>query len=325
MLQAVAVKERPDILKKFMRWPGSPILITYILIFLIFSLTIPGFLSTRNVLNLTVQASILLLLALGQFLVILTEGIDLSCAAVLNFTGVVVALLLQQGFILPLAIIIGLICAIGFGTILGFSVAYGGIPPFIASFGVMGIAGSLAIIISKGNSIVNLSQFLITLADDKLLGIPNPLLISIMFIIVFYFLLYYSKLGTYILAIGGNINVVRLSGINARFYLMLTYIAAAIMYGLASLLMVGRLHVATPNIAMGMEFEVIGAVILGGTSFSKGEGTLLGTVIGVYFIIALKNGLNIAGISPYIQSPLVGMVILLSIIFAQLNKKIGRL
>ena len=325
MLQAVVAKKRPDTLKKFLRWPGSTILISYILLFLIFSLTVPGFLSTRNVLNLTVQASILLLLALGQLLVILTEGIDLSCAAVLNFTGVVVALLLQGGFILPLAIIIGLICAIGCGTILGFSVAYGGIPPFIASFGVMGIAGSLAIIISEGNSIFNLSQFLITLGNDKLLGIPNPLLISILFIIVFYFLLYYSKLGTYIFAVGGNINVARLSGINARFYHMLAYIAAAIMYGLASLLMVGRLYVATPHIAIGMEFEIIGSVILGGTSFFKGEGTLLGTVIGVYFISTLKNGLNVAGISPYIQAPLVGMVILLAIIIGQFKKQRGRL
>jgi ribose transport system permease protein len=296
-------------------WLGSAPGAVYLLALLSVGLTIltPHFFSVANLTNVCLQVAVLTIVALGMTLVILTEGIDLSLGPVLGLCGVVMAMVVVSGMPLWLAIGAAVLIGATFGTVNGTLVAYVGMPPFIVTLGTFGIAQSLAMVLTEGNSITGLPEVVRWFNDGAPLGIPVPLLVTAVVFAITFVLLYRTKFGRYTFAIGGNRRALLLSGSNARFYQVLVYVYAGVLTALASFIMTARMNAAHPTIGVGLEFDAIAAVILGGTSFEKGRGGIVGTLIGALAVGVLRNGLNLMGVSTEWQVAVVGIVIIAAV------------
>lgn len=303
--------ERHPVIQWLAAAPGA----VYLLAILSVGLTIlsPHFFSAANLTNVALQVAVLVIVALGMTLVILTEGIDLSLGPVLGLTGVVMAMLVIGGY--PLWFAIGAAVAIGaaFGTVNGTLVAFVGLPPFIVTLGTFGVAQSFAMVLTEGNSVTGLPDYVRWFNEGVLLGLPVPLWATAVVFAVTYVLLYHTKFGRYTFAIGGNRRALVLSGSNARLYHVLVYVYAGVLTALASFIMTARMNAAHPTIGVGLEFDAIAAVILGGTSFEKGRGGIFGTLIGALAVGVLRNGLNLMGVSAEWQVAIVGLIIIAAV------------
>ena len=298
-------------LQVFAELPGAAYLLVLMSVLLTFAT--PEFFSIANLTNVALQVSVLSIVAFGMTLVILTEGIDLSLGPVLGLCGVVMALLVVAGW--PLAVAIGAALLIGaaFGTLNGTLVAYVGMPPFIVTLGAFGIAMSFAMVLTEGNSVTGLPEYVRLFNDGVFLGIPVPNWATAACFVLTYVLLYYTKLGRYTFAIGGNRQALILSGSPARLYQVLVYVYAGALAAVGSFIMTARMNAAHPTIGVGLEFDAIAAVILGGTSFEKGRGGIVGTIVGALAVGVLRNGLNLMGVSTEWQVAVVGMVIIIAV------------
>ena len=293
------------------RMPGLPGA-AYLLVLLAagFMAAAPEFASARNLSNIGLQAAALLIVSLGMTLVILTEGIDLSLGAVLGLSGVVMSVLLvSDGLALPWALAAALLVGVVAGSVNGGFIAYAGLPPFIVTLGTYGMAQSLAMVLTSGNSVTGLPASVRWLNEGEWLGLPVPVLAVAAVFVVTYVLLYHTRFGRYVFAIGGNRRALELSGVPVRAYLVAVYAYAGFLAALASFIMTARMNAAHPTIAIGLEFDAIAAVVLGGTSFDKGRGGIWGTVVGALTVALLRNGLNLIGLSTEWQVAVVGLVI----------------
>jgi ribose transport system permease protein len=303
---------RPAIRGQVWSWfaqaPGA----VYLLALMSVLLTVgtPSFFSLVNLTNVTLQVAVLVIVALGMTLVILTEGIDLSLGPVLGLCGVVMAMMVVAGWPLHLAIGTAILIGAAFGAVNGALVAYLDLPAFIVTLASFGIAQSFATILTEGNSVTNLPDYVRWFNDGMFIGVPVPIWATALAFALTYVLLYSTKFGRYIFAIGGNRNALILSGSPARFYQLLVYVYAGVLTAVASFIMTARLNSAHPTIGVGFEFDAIAAVILGGTSFEKGRGGVIGTVIGALAVGVLRNGLNLMGVSTEWQVAIVGLVII---------------
>jgi ribose transport system permease protein len=290
------------------RAPGA----FYLLALMGIALTIwtPGFFTSANLTNVALQVAVLTIVALGMTLVILTEGIDLSLGPVLGLCGVAAALLITAGYSLPLSIGAALLIGIGFGLLNGTLVAIAGMPPFIVTIGSFGIAQSIATVLTQGDSVTNLPSYFRWFNDGIFAGIPVPIWTTLAAFGVTWMLLYRTKFGRYVFAIGGNRRALILSGTRVNMYHVAVYVYAGLLAGVASFIMTARMNAAHPTIGVGLEFDAIAAVILGGTSFEKGRGGIAGTVVGALAVGVLRNGLNLIGISTEWQVAIVGVVII---------------
>jgi ribose transport system permease protein len=291
--------------------PGAAYLLA--LMSIVLTLATPEFFSIANLTNVALQVAVLSIVAFGMTLVILTEGIDLSLGPVLGLCGVVMGLMVVAGWPLVIAIGAALVIGAAFGTVNGTLVAYVGMPPFIVTLGAFGIAQSIAMVLTQGNSVTGLPDYVRLFNDGVILGVPVPILATVACFVLTYTLLYHTKFGRYTFAIGGNRQALILSGSPARFYQMMVYVYAGGLAALASFIMTARMNAAHPTIGVGLEFDAIAAVILGGTSFEKGRGGIIGTVVGALAVGVLRNGLNLMGVSTEWQVAVVGMVIILAV------------
>jgi len=286
-----------------------------------FGVAAPGFFSAGNFLNITLQGSVLLIMAVAATLVILTEGIDLSLGSVLTLAGVTAVLALQHGLSVPAAVLVGVLTGAVCGAVTGFLITAGKLPPFIATLGMMGIAAGLALVLTRQGAIYSGAPAFIFLGGGSLGILPMPTAIAVLVFILGWIVLYQTDFGRYIIAIGGNEAGTRLSGVNTAWWKFLTYVAAGALAALGGVIMAARLRAADPIVGNGWEFDAIAATILGGTSFEKGNGTLGGTVLGVLLISVLRNGLNVIGVGAMWQPALIGLVIIAAIIFDVLLKQ----
>ncbi len=291
--------------------PGAVYLLALMSVTL--TLATPEFFSLANLTNVALQVSVLSIVAFGMTLVILTEGIDLSLGPVLGLCGVVMGLLLVGGWSPVVAIGAALLIGAAFGALNGTLIAYLDMPPFIVTLGAFGIAMSVAMVLTQGNSVTGLPEYVRLFNDGVLLGIPVPIWATAACFALTYVLLYHTKFGRYTFAIGGNRQALILSGSPARFYQVLVYVYAGGLAAVASFIMTARMNAAHPTIGVGLEFDAIAAVILGGTSFEKGRGGIIGTVVGAFAVGVLRNGLNLMGVSTEWQVAAVGLVIILAV------------
>jgi ribose transport system permease protein len=303
------------------RLPGIGYLL--VLLILAFATFGSGFATAANAMNVGVQSSVLLLLALPMTLVIMSEGLDLSMGAVLSLAGVAMATLLMNGRPLPLATA----AAIGLGAVFGLAngglVVGLGIPPFVATLGTLGIAQGLALVVTGGQSVVGVGDTLPALYDSRLAGVPFSILVSIVAYVGLRFVLRHIRFGNYVAAIGGNREALVLAGVHANRYHVGIYVLAAAMAGGAALLLTGRMNSGHPTAAIGMEFDAIAAVILGGTSFERGKGSLEGTVLGVITIGVLKNGLNVLEVPSSLQVAAIGILTIVALVIESLLPRSG--
>jgi len=291
--------------------PGAVYLLA--LMSIVLTVATPGFFTVANLTNVALQVAVLTIVALGMTLVILTEGIDLSLGPVLGLCGVVMALMVVSGWPLFMAIGAAVLIGAAFGTVNGALIAYLDLPAFIVTLGTFGIAQSIATVLTEGNSVTGLPDYVRWFNDGVFLGLPVPIWATALAFAVTYILLYRTKFGRYTFAIGNNRHALILSGSRARYYQLLVYVYAGVLTALASFIMTARLNSAHPTIGIGLEFDAIAAVILGGTSFEKGRGGIIGTIVGALAVGVLRNGLNLMGVSTEWQVAVVGFVIIAAV------------
>jgi ribose transport system permease protein len=291
--------------------PGAVYLLA--LMSIVLTVATPGFFTVANLTNVALQVAVLTIVALGMTLVILTEGIDLSLGPVLGLCGVVMALMVVSGWPLFMAIGAAVLIGAAFGTVNGALVAYLDLPAFIVTLGTFGIAQSIATVLTEGNSVTGLPDYVRWFNDGVFLGLPVPIWATALAFAVTYILLYRTKFGRYTFAIGNNRHALILSGSRARYYQLLVYVYAGVLTALASFIMTARLNSAHPTIGIGLEFDAIAAVILGGTSFEKGRGGIIGTIVGALAVGVLRNGLYLMGVSTEWQVAVVGFVIIAAV------------
>lgn len=298
--------------------PGALYLLLVMAVVL--SLGTRGFLSVANLTNIGLQAAVLTIVALGMTLIILTEGIDLSLGPVLGLAGVVMGLLIVAGWWLPAALVAALGVGAAFGLVNGILISYVEMPPFVVTLGTFGLAQSLAMVLTEGNSITGLRTSIRWFNEGELLGVPVPIATTAILFALTYGLLYHTRFGRYVFAMGGNRRALLLAGVRVRAYQTGVYVFGGLLAAVAALIMTARMNAAHPTIAIGLEFDAIAAVVLGGTAFEKGKGGLTGTLVGALAVSVLRNGLNLIGLSTEWQVAVVGAVIILAIVLDSLRE-----
>jgi ribose transport system permease protein len=300
------------------RIPGVAFVL--VALFAIFASMSPGFSTAPNLSNILVQSAILLLLALPMTFIIMTEGLDLSIGAVLTLASVVLASVAVSTGSLPLAFVAALAIGLAFGLLNGWIIAWLDIPPFVATLGTLGIAQGLCLVLTDGQSIVGMPPALHYIYSGYLFGIPFPLVIAAVAYVAMHGILYHTRLGTYVPALGGNREALRHAGVNDRLVLAVIYGIGGLMAGVAGLLLTSRMSAAHPTAAIGMEFDAIAAVAVGGTQFERGEGWLFGTLLGVITIGVLRNGLNLLEMPSSVQVICVGLLVIVALFLDGMRK-----
>ncbi len=300
--------------------PAPSIIPIAVVLALAAALGVHGFVSARNVGNIGLQASILLMISMPMTLAIMSEGLDLSAGAVLSLCSVVLAQVLAAGHNLPTALLasigVGLVFGLGNGAI----IALLRLPPFVVTLATLGIAQGIALVLTDGNAVSGIGRSAASLYALAWFGIPMPVLIALATWLLTHVLLYHTRFGTYVFAIGGNRDALVLAGARASAYHIAIYAYMGVVLGVAALLLTGRMNAAHPTVAIGMEFDAIAAVVLGGTSFERGDGRLFGTVLGVAAIAILRNALDLLGVESSLQVVSIGVLILVVIVIDSARK-----
>ena len=298
-------------------------LIGLILLCVIFSFASDYFLSVRNALNILDQITVLGILALGMTAVIIIGGIDLSVGSVLALSMMTMGWLQRDiGVPLALAILIGIATGALCGLVSGLLVTKARLPPFIATLTMMSVARGLANILTDGRQIVGYADWFTSLATVRHFGFLSATVsLFILLTILAWAFLRFRPAGRNLYAIGGSAEVARLAGIEVARYTTLVYATAGALAGIAGMALAARLDSSQPSAGLGYELDTIAAVVIGGASLSGGVGGIGGTVVGVLIIGVLRNGLNLLGVSPFIQQVVIGLVIAVAVTFDTLGRR----
>ncbi len=301
------------------RIPGVAVMLA--LLVGIFGSIAPGFLSLANISNVLLQSTILTLLALPMTLIIMTEGLDLSMGAVVTLTSLMVAIVSLSTGSMLLGLAAAIVVGIAFGLLNGWLVAMAGIPPFVATLGTLGMAQGLCLIVSDGQSVVGIPRAVRDIYSATLAGLPVPVVVALLAYAVFHVLLYHTRFGTYIFALGGNRDALRYAGLSPAKWLIGVYAIGGLMAGIAGLFMTARMNAGHPTAGLGLEFDAIAAVAVGGTSFERGDGWLFGTLLGVIAVGVLRNGLNLLALPSSLQVASVGFLVIVALFLDGLRSR----
>lgn len=286
------------------------------------SLLTPYFLTVSNLLNVLQQTAINAIIAVGMTYVIISAGIDLSVGSLLAFSGVVLASALQAELPLPVAILIGLLTGTLGGLLNGLLVSFGKLPPFISTLGMMSVARGAALVYSDGRPISGFDPTFRGIATGEVFFVPVPVILMGLVYVVSHQVLKRTRFGRYTYAIGGNEEAAILSGVNVKFHKTMVYALSGLMSALAAVVLTARLNSAQPTAGIMYELDAIAAAVIGGTSLMGGEGTLPGTLVGALIMSVLKNGLNLLGVSSFLQQIVIGSVIIIAVLLdTQLKRR----
>ena len=289
-----------------------------IALFIVFSIASPNFAKFDNIVGILLATAVTGVLAVGTTFVIITGGIDLSIGTVMTFSAVTAGVFITSW---KLPIVIGVIAALAAGALWGFingtAIAKMKIPPFIATLGVMMITKGLSLVVSGTKPIYftdpRTSRIFSKISMGSVLGIPNAVLIFFGVAIIAGLILSKTVFGRYNFAIGSNEEAARLSGINVDGWKIAIYTLGGLFAGIAGVMMASRLNSAQPALGAGYEMDAIAATVIGGTSLSGGEGTILGTVIGAFIMTILTNGLRMLSVPQEWQTVVTGLILVLAV------------
>jgi fructose transport system permease protein len=302
----------------------SPLLVL-VVAFIIFTLLNPAFAQPRTLSIVIQQVAVIAALAIGQTLVILTAGIDLSCGAVMAFGSIVMTKMAVDNDVPPvLAILLGILACVAFGFVNGGLVTWLGLPPFIVTLGTLNIAFALTHIYSNDETISGLPGVMTALGDTFDLGgtaVTYGSLVCLGLFALTWFVLSQTAWGRRVYALGDNPEATRLMGINVRRQLLMVYVVAGAIYGVAALLLISRTNVGDPNAGQTENLDAITAVVLGGTSLFGGRGTIIGTLIGALFVGVLRNGLVLKGVESIYVTLFTGILVILAVSVDQLARR----
>jgi ribose transport system permease protein len=292
------------------------ILAVLLLVVIAFSVFSPNFLTVGNVLSLLLNGAVIAFLTLGQTLVLLIGGIDLSTGAVIAMTGVVSALLMAYGVTWWLAVTLTLLLGAATGAINGILIYFGRIPAFIVTFAMMGVASAVPLILTGAGSVTVLQQEFAFIGQARIFGIPFPVILLALVALLLSFLLARTTFGVHLYAMGGSLEAGRLAGIRIARNTVIVYAMSGLLAAVGGLIITSRLMVGYPNAGLGNElFYSIAGAVVGGVSLFGGVGTIGGAIIGATLIAVVSNGLNVLNVSSYWQSLVVGLIILVGVFF----------
>lgn len=288
---------------------------------IIFTILSPRFFSIRNFTIVLQQAVVLLVVSLGMTFVILGGSIDLSVGSIVGLTALTAAIFANKigiGAVIP-ACLVGLI----FGTLNGAIFAKGKVPSFIVTLGGLVAYRGLVLFITKGAPVEITNESFLMVFAGRTAEIPNSVIIGAIIAVLAYIMLNKFPFGREVRAIGGGERVAVLSGIKVDKVKIAMFSLSGLLCGLAGILQAGRVLAATATLGNGMEMDVIASVIVGGTPLTGGIGSIQGTIVGTLIITVLSNGLNMVGVSPYIQYIIKGLVLVTAVFMTIDRSKIG--
>ncbi|HWY01215.1 MAG TPA: ABC transporter permease [Mycobacterium sp.] len=285
------------------------------------TLASPEFLTGNNLANLARQVAIFGILAIGQLVVILTGGIDLSVGSILGLAGAVTAQLLVAGVPIIPAILIGVVVGGVLGIANGVLVTRFKLPPFIATLGMLGIARGIVLVITDANTIQGLPDGFQTVANGTVLGIPNLLIIFAIITAIAWFVLNRTVFGRYVYAVGSNPEAARLAGVPVAMVTTAVYVISGVLAAVGGVLLTSRLGAGVPTAGTGFELQAIAACVIGGASLSGARGSAIGAACGALIIGVLNNGGNLLAINAFYLQIAIGALVLVAVGFDQMNTR----
>lgn len=304
------------------RLQDSLVLIILITIIIICSFVVPRFLTIRNISSLLGQISSLGLMMLGELIVILVAGIDLSVGSVMGFSACLMCgLIVLNGVPIIIAIFAALLSGAIAGLISGIAVGYFRVSPFIATLSVMGIYRGLTLVYTGRSAISGLPLFFLEVGSKEILGLS--MLTFIFFIIagMIHFILKYTRLGKHIYAVGGNETAAYVAGISVTRVKIIAYMTSGTLSALAGIFMAARLISAQPLMGLGWELRVITGVVFGGASLFGGVGNIINTIFGLFVVEIVGNAMNLLSILKYTQEIVIGIVLIIALVLFQIRNK----
>lgn len=297
------------------------VVLGFIALCIIITIAAPAFASQKNILNLLRQSSIIGIISAGMTFVIISGNFDISVGAVAALSGAVTMKLAASGYNIYLAILAALIVCGAVGLINGFIVAKVGIPSLITTMAMVSIVKGSMLMLTGGYPITETYAFLDKLGNGYLLGIPIPVILFIVTVIIAHIVLTQTRFGRYVYSVGGNAEASKLNGINVDAYKIKVFMINAVLAGLAGVVLVGRMGTASPAAGDGYDMDAIASVVIGGTSVLGGSGSVLKTVIGVLMMSVINNSFNLLGVDMYFQYIFKGLIILIAVGIDSYSKK----
>lgn len=297
------------------------IYIAFLAMCILFSIMNPLFLTPGNIINIVRQVSFNAILAMGMLMVIITGGIDLSVGSVIALASVITASFVRQAapiLPVPVAVLVGLAIGALCGMFNGILITKGKLAPFIVTMVSMTMARGAAQLFTKGRPVTGLAESYDYLGAGFIAGIPVPIYILVLIVLITHFILTYTRTGRYIYAVGGNEQAAVASGLKVDRMKLFVYTFSGIMAALVGVILSARLNSASPILGDGYELDAIAAVVIGGASMNGGKGKVIGTVVGALIIGTISNGLDILNVSSYWQQIIKGIIILTAVL---LDKK----
>src|SRR5918994_1107667 len=312
---------------------GGALIILFILV-VAFAIVTPDFLSVNNLINILRQYSVLMILAVGQTLVIVSRGIDLSVASNAALSGSVMGVAYAYwAWPEPASLLVGLAAGVAVGAFNGFVITRLDVPDFIATLGTFVAVRGIALLVTDGLPVPDFERAvegrtlpgtISTLGVDSVLGMPLIAVVAQVCALIGGFILSRTRLGRSAYAIGGNTEAARLSGIKVERSKMWIYVISGLLAAVGGFMLTGRQASANALMGEGLELQSIAAVVIGGTNLFGGEGRMSGTVIGVLIIGVLSNGLSIAGVSEFWQRVVNGLIIVVVVALDQWRRRAAR-
>ena len=284
------------------------------------SIAHPDFLTISNLMTIGLQAAVRALLAIGELLVIISGGIDLSVGTAMSLSMVTMGLyVINSHGSLEIGMLIAIATGVLVGLVNGTLVAFLGLPPFIITLGMLGIAQGLALTLSSGFSMYGFPKEFDFLGGGQIIGIPVPIIILAVVALVASFIFRETKLGRYAYAIGGGEEAARRAGIPVRRFKVAIYAFCGGLVGISSIVLSSRINSAHPGIGLGYELDAIAAVVIGGASLMGGRGNVSGAIIGALTMAAIRFGLNVMAVMPFIQQIVIGVILIIAVYLDRLR------
>jgi ribose transport system permease protein len=316
---ATAREERPERILTFGDVFGRDAggLIVLLILFGAMTLASSEFLTGDNLANLARQVAVFGIIAVGQLLVILTAGIDLSVGSVLGLTGCISAQLLVHGWGIVPAILVGLLVGALIGVFNGALVAYVKLPPFIVTLGMLGIARGVVLVLTDASTVQPLPDAFGNIANGSLLGLPNLLWLFVAVVVVASWVLRRTVFGRYVYAVGSNPESARLAGVPVTRVLVAVYAISGLLAAVGGVLFTSRLNAGIPTAGTGYELNAIAACVIGGASLFGAKGGAFGAAAGALIVGVLNNGGNLLAINSFYLQIIIGALILAAVAFDQ--------
>jgi ribose transport system permease protein len=298
----------------------------------IFAMLSDNFLSVRNLVNVARQSTYLIIVSMGQMLALLTGGFDLSVGTILALSSVVGAIAMAAmnaafpdaaTLVIVAGLAAGLFAGMTIGVVNGIGVSVFNVNPFMMTLGMASVGFGIALYLTGGVPVYGLPEsFSNIFGFGNIIGIPTPVLVTAALVAVVYFLLNWTKTGRYLFAVGGNIKASALSGINTKWILFLAYIFCSALATVSGLLLTARLETGEANIGVSMPLESIAACVIGGVSLKGGVGRVENVVLGALFIGLIQNGMNLARIESYLQTVVIGILLIVAVSSDQFRQRL---